>query len=114
MPSDRDRRWLEDIADNIRIVENVVSRTDREGFSRDVVVRYAVTYALMSISEAARRLSPEIKNRHSSVDWRDVEDAGSAYRHEYHRLDTDLLWETATTELAALKKAVTRALGERR
>lgn len=110
MPSDRDRRWLEDIAENIRVIETSLSRTDRAGFGQDIVLRYAVTYALLSISEAARRLSLEIKKRHTTIDWRDVEDAGNAYRHEYHRLDVDILWETATTELAALKQAVSRAL----
>jgi len=114
MPSDRDRRWLEDISENIAVVETILSRADRERFGRDIVLRYAVTYALLSISEAVRRLSPEIKERHAGIDWRDVEDAGNAYRHEYHRLDVDMLWETATTELRALKRIIGRALGKRR
>lgn len=114
MPSDRDRRWLEDIAENIRVVELAVSRTDREGFGRDIISRYAVTYALMSISEAVRRLSPDFKSRRPAVGWRDIEDAGNAYRHEYHRLDVDILWETATAELAALKRTVEDAITAKR
>ena len=110
MPSDRDRRWLEDIAENIRVAEAVIARTDRESFGRDVVLRYAATYALLAISEAARRLSPGIKAQHHMIEWRDVEDSGNAYRREYHRLDIDVLWETATTELTVLKRAATQAL----
>ena len=85
------------------------ARTGRDGFERDVALRYAVLYALQSISEAARRLSPGFKKRPASIDWRDVEDAGNAYRHEYHRLDTDILWETATSELQLLKQAIAGA-----
>lgn len=109
MPFERDQRWLKDIRDNIQIIEDVVARAGREGFGRDVALRYAVTYALLSISEAARRLSTDFKTHYSSIDWRDVEDAGNAYRHEYHRLDIDVLWETATTELASLKRAIADA-----
>lgn len=110
MPSERDRRWLTDIRDSIAVVESIVARTDAEGFGRDTVLRYAAIYALLAISEAVRRLSPEFKQRHMTLDWRDIEDAGNAYRHEYHRLDADMLWLTATAELPALKKIVDAAL----
>jgi uncharacterized protein with HEPN domain len=104
--SERDQRWLADIRKNIRIVEDIIARTDRKRFGEDVTLRYAVTYALQSISEAARRLSPGLKRSHRSIKWRDIEDAGNAYRHEYHRIDVDMLWQTAAVELAALKKAL--------
>lgn len=113
MPSERDRRWLIDIRDSISVIESIVARTDAEGFTRDVVLRYATTYALLTISEAVRRLSSEFKQRHTALEWRDIEDAGNAYRHEYHRLDADILWVTATAELGALKKIVSAALGKR-
>ena len=114
MPSERDRRWLTDIRNSIAVVESIVARTDAECFGRDVVLRYAATYALLTISEAARRLSPEFKRRHSTLDWRDIEDAGNAYRHEYHRIDADVLWLTATAELPTLRKIVDAALGRSR
>lgn len=112
MPFERDRRWLKDIADNIAVLENIVVRTDAEGFARDTILRYAATYALLAISEAARRLSPDFKRQHPVLDWRDIEDAGNAYRHEYHRLDADLLWTTATVEVPALKKTIQSVAGK--
>ncbi len=114
MPSDRDHLWLKDIAEKITVIESIVARTDVEGFGRDAVLRYATTYALLAISEAARRLSPDFKRHHPALEWRDIEDAGNAYRHEYHRLDTDMLWTTATAELPTLKKIVMTALGKRK
>jgi uncharacterized protein with HEPN domain len=112
MPSERDLRWLKSIDENITVVERIVGRTDPETFGRDIIARYAATYALLAISEAVRRLSPEFKRRHPVLEWRDIEDAGNAYRHEYHRLDADLLWTTATVEIRALKKVIRGAMGD--
>lgn len=112
MPSERDRRWLRDILANIAVVESVTARIDSDRFARDTVLRYAVIYALLSISEAARRLSADFKRKQQVFDWRDVEHAGNVYRHEYHRLDVDLMWNTAVAELPALKAAVQIALKE--
>lgn len=110
MPSERDRRWLMDIVENISVLEDIVARTNAETFGTDIILHYAATYALLTISEGARRLSPDFKKQHAKLDWRDIEDAGNAYRHEYHRLDTDLLWATITVEIPPLKEFIRHTL----
>jgi uncharacterized protein with HEPN domain len=71
---------------------------------------YAVTRALEIISEAARRLPEDLKNRHPSIDWTAVAASGNVYRHEYEAVDSTLLWHTVQQELPVLLNAVSKEL----
>ncbi len=112
MPSERPGQWLEDIADNIRRIEDFISGMDLAGFRKDARTRYAVLYALLSISEAARRLPEDLKGRHPKIPWRDIADSGNVYRYQYHSLDPEIVWKTLKKSLPALKKAVAGELAQ--
>ena len=64
MPSERSRRPLFDIRDNIRLAQQFVSGLDQPTVAADRKTFYAVTRCLELISEAARRVTPDIKARH--------------------------------------------------
>lgn len=53
-------------------------------------------------------LSPEFKARHPDVPWRDIADMRNILVHAYNRVDTRLVWLSATRdvpELAAMLRA---------
>jgi uncharacterized protein with HEPN domain len=85
MPSEQEAtgRWLKDIRHHIAMAEGFVSGINYEAFKDDNLRLYAVIRCLEIISEASRRLPPELKARHSSIDWRQMAAAGNIYRHEY-------------------------------
>ncbi len=112
MPSERPGQWLADIADNIRLIEDFTSGMDLAGFRQDARSRYAVLHALLSISEAARRLPDDLKGRHPKIPWRDIADSTNVYRHQYHSLDPEMVWKTLKKSLPALKKAIVKELAQ--
>lgn len=61
-----------------------------------------MAYNLAVLGEAARALSPELCERHPEVPWRDVIAQRNVVVHEYHRLDLDSLWVTATQDIPHL------------
>jgi uncharacterized protein with HEPN domain len=64
MPSeDIQQTALFDIRDNILFAQSLVSGMPYEKFRDDKVIFYAATRCLEIISEASRRLSPEMKGR---------------------------------------------------
>jgi uncharacterized protein with HEPN domain len=63
-------------------------------FADDRKTIYAVVRALEIDSEASRRLSSELRDRHPEVDWVAVAAAGNIYRHEYEGVDENLIWHT--------------------
>lgn len=111
MPSKDYRLRVGDILENIAAIESFTSGMDLARFSADRKTIYAVTRALEIISEASRHLPPELKARHSTVDWPAISAAGNIYRHEYKVVDDSILWYTVTVELPALRRAIEQELG---
>ena len=67
------RRWLNDIRHNIALAEGFVAGMSYAIFKDDLLRLYAVTRCLEIISEASRRLPEELKERHPSIEWRDMQ-----------------------------------------
>jgi len=68
--------------------------------------------AIQIISETARALPEDLKARHPDAPWADIIAIGNPLRHEYHRVDDKVLWETATVDLPKLQPIILRMLAE--
>ena len=58
------------------------------------------------ISEASRHLGREFKSQHKDVRWTDIAGIGNVLRHEYQRVDSQIIWNAVKDDLPALKKAL--------
>ena len=107
MPSeDIQQTALFDIRDNIKFAQSLVSGMPYEAFRDDRVSFYAATRCLEIISEASRRLSQEVKDRHAHIAWRKIAAAGNIYRHNYEDVQQKLVWSTIHDDLPVLLTAV--------
>jgi uncharacterized protein with HEPN domain len=114
MSSDSDFRRLNDIRHNIELARSFVSGHSYEAFCADQRTVYAVVRCLEISSEATRRLTTDLKQRHPSLPWSNIAGAGNIYRHDYERVlheivwqtvkDLDPLWRTVQLELERLNK----------
>jgi uncharacterized protein with HEPN domain len=68
--------------------------------------------AIQIISEAASALPEDLRQRYPEAPWADIVAIGNPLRHEYHRIDDKVLWETATVDLPKLKPIIQRMLAE--
>lgn len=73
---------------------------------------YAVTRCLEIISEASRRLTDPLMQRHPDIAWRDMAGAGNVYRHDYEDVAAQDVWNTVQIALPPLRAAVEQELGE--
>jgi uncharacterized protein with HEPN domain len=98
------RRDLDRLADMREALMDIKALTadGKRAFATDVSSQQAVAYNLAVLGEAARVLSPELRERHPEVPWRDVIAQRNVVVHEYHRLDLDSLWVTATQDIPQL------------
>jgi uncharacterized protein with HEPN domain len=103
MLSDTERASLSDILFNIDLANSFAEGFDYERFLADMRTFYAITRCLEIISEASRRLSPEIKARHPDIPWRKVSGSGNIYRHDYEDVVHRLVWGTVHEFLPALR-----------
>ena len=98
------RRDIDRLADMRAALADIRDMTtgDREGFDADRRTQQAVAYNLAVLGEAARALSPELRDRYPDVPWRDMIAQRNVAVHQYHSLDVESLWSTAKDDLPQL------------
>jgi uncharacterized protein with HEPN domain len=80
----------------------LLTRGDIEAFDANRVTQQAVAYNLAVLGEAARALSPELRDRYPNVPWRALIGQRNIVVHEYHSLDVENLWKIATKDTPRL------------
>ena len=106
MLSDGDRTSLTDIAFNIDLAFAFAEGLDYQRFAKDLRTFYAITRCLEIISEASRRLSLDLKERHPDIPWRKIAGSGNIYRHDYEDVVQRLVWGTVREFLPDLATVV--------
>lgn len=106
MLSERAQKALLDVRENILLAETWTEGLTLPQFAADRMVFYAVTRCLEIISEASRRLPPDLKRRHPDIEWRGMRDAGNIYRHDYDGVQEHIILRTVREALPPLLVAV--------
>lgn len=101
---------LKDILDSIDLVESFTSGMSLESFRTDAKTVAATERKLLSISEAAVRFGDEAEKLCPGMRWRDIRGIGNWLRHQYDRVDLEIVWNTVTEQLPPLKTSVAAAL----
>jgi uncharacterized protein with HEPN domain len=102
MPSERTHHALLDIRDNILFAAEWSNGLSEREFEENRMIFYAVTRCLEIISEASRRLSVDLTERHPQIAWRDMRDAGNIYRHAYDGVQERFILTTVRQSLPEL------------
>ena len=104
--------YLEDMGDAIKSVEEFVRDMTYESFVSDTKTSYAVVRALEILGEAAKRIPLDVRERYSSIPWREITGMRDKLIHEYFGVNLMVVWKTITEELAELKPEINRMLEE--
>lgn len=101
---------LADIDQNIRIVLDLMKRRTKAHLAADVALRYAVQHAVMINTEAVRHLPQDLTSRYPDISWKDIGSAGNVIRHEYFRVDPDVMWSIVSVHLPKLQPVIQKML----
>jgi uncharacterized protein with HEPN domain len=112
MRSSKDRSALFDIRDNAALARDFVGSLGLSEFKTDRRAFYAATRALEIISEASRRLSPSLRERHPDLPWRAIMGVGNVLRHNYDDVAEEQVWRTVLEDLPALDRAIAAEIEE--
>ena len=97
--------------ENVERIERHVAGREFIAFERDEMVVDAVERCLQRISEAVIRIGPDAMAVIApDLPSEAVRGLGNILRHEYHRIDLGVVWETVTERLPRLKADCLRAL----
>ncbi|MBB1247502.1 DUF86 domain-containing protein [Rhizobium sp. G21] len=70
-----------------------------DDYAGSYLLERATERAISIISEAAKLLTPELRDQYSSVPWMQIIGIGNLLRHEYERVDTMIMWDIARNHL---------------
>ncbi|HZP19954.1 MAG TPA: HepT-like ribonuclease domain-containing protein [Bauldia sp.] len=104
---DRVKERLLHIQQAIQKIRDMLAGRSLEEVARDPVIQAAFERFLEIISEAARHVPEQLTTRSSQeIPWRRIRDLGNRLRHEYQRVDPQILWSVYENDLDPLEKAV--------
>jgi uncharacterized protein with HEPN domain len=110
MPSKQPDRRLRDIVQNIDRILGFTHGMAFEAFMADERTRLAVERCLLIISEAGRKLGPEVQALAPEIPWHQVRGLGNWLRHDYDQIDHRMLWGAITNDLPKLRAACVKSL----
>jgi uncharacterized protein with HEPN domain len=99
------RIGLIDIREEIAGIRGLTKDATAESFGADWAMKRAVQHALLIIAEAAKHIPDNLKKTRPEVPWKSIHGLGNMLRHEYRRIDSDILWSVITENLVDLDRA---------
>ena len=103
---------LAHILDAILGIESLLAGKTHSDFLKDRHLRLALEREFEIISEATRNVSDETKADEKGIDWQAMAAIGNRLRHAYHRVDLEILFSIAESDLPPLKNFVERVIRE--
>jgi uncharacterized protein with HEPN domain len=100
------RPRLNDVLRCIDLLDQMVSGKTIDHLAGDPILRLAIERAIEIISEAARHIPENVRAEFPDVPWRSIFSVGNVLRHEYDRLDTEVIWDIAVKHARALRPAI--------
>jgi uncharacterized protein with HEPN domain len=107
----RDAVYLRHILDAIARIE-AYTAGGRGEFLATPHWQDATIRQLEIIGEATKRLSPELRERNSSVPWRRIAGLRDVLIHNYMGVDLPAVWDVVVRHVPPLKQAVEATLVE--
>ncbi len=104
--------YLHHVLDAIAKIEEYLTNYDENDFHKTSLVQDGVIRQLMIIGEAIKQLSPDFRQQHPQVPWKDIAGMRDKLVHDYLGVDLDEVWLTTQDDLPNLKSDVTNMLDE--
>jgi uncharacterized protein with HEPN domain len=98
----RDNAYLADMLAAAKSIRRFTSGVSLEGFRANEEKYEAVNRKLEIIGEAARRLSPEVRNQFPDIPWNLLTAMRNILIHDYDDVDLDIVWDTVNRDLPPL------------
>lgn len=96
------RDYAADILASLRELQEFTEGLDFDAFSRDRKTVNAVVRSLEVMGEAAKRMPPEVRERHPDIPWKRMTGMRDKLIHEYSGVDLEIVWGVVKDELPPL------------
>lgn len=105
---------LKDIIEAVDRIQRYVGDMPLEEFIANTEKQDAVVRNLEIIGEAVKNLSPDLRERHSDVEWAKIAAMRDRLVHHYFGVNWIILWDVVQERLSPLRASVQRILDDTR
>lgn len=84
----------------------MVGSTTKIELDADETRYYACLYQIIVVAEAASGLPREVLGKAPEIPWRNLIGMGNNLKHQYFRVESDVVWDTVVNHFPPLLKAV--------
>lgn len=88
--------------DTARKARSLLGTKDRAAYDADETLRLALAHLIQVIGEAARRVSPHLREAQPQLPWSDIVGMRHKIVHDYMDVEEDVLWSVVTGDLPDL------------
>jgi len=98
---------LRAVLEAIAGIEEATRGKSMSDYSSDWLLRHGTQRGIEIISEACRRIPPDLRGTEPQIPWAEIMGIGNVLRHEYHRISDTIIWNAVQYRLPLLKQAIT-------
>lgn len=98
-----DSIYLEHILQAIQKIEDYTKGVGYLDFIKNEEKQDAVIRKIEIIGEASKKISKDLKEKHSSIPWRAIAGMRDKLIHDYFEVDYETIWETVQNDIPVLK-----------
>ncbi len=106
MKSRSDNILLFDILECCERIASYINGVTKDDFEQNYQLQDALIRKLEVIGEATKGLSDSVTSANQSIPWSRMAGMRDRMVHQYFRVDLDVVWETVTTDIPALRRQI--------
>lgn len=104
LQNERDKGRLLRIIESIYRIDRILHRAKLELSVDDELIQESLAISLIQIGENTNKISQSIQDKYQEISWRKIKGMRNIITHEYHKIDHNQIFETATQDIPLLKE----------
>ena len=105
-----DSYFIARIRENLAFIERNMSGVERQDFSANEVLQDSMLFRLIQISENAKKLSDEFRNKHAGIPWFEMYGLRNRIVHDYGNVDLGIIFSTLKDDIPELLLLINESL----
>ena len=104
------RYYLSKMKENVDFILSHMDGVNKQQLEDDPVLLDSMMLRLVQISENARNLTDEFRNKNQHIPWTDIYGLRNRIVHDYGHVDLGIVYDTLTQDVDEIKQFIEHAI----